>query len=548
MSDTTRLKLPLIAAQQAQKHVTHNESLLKLDVLVQASVLDRDLNTQPASPAEGDAYIVAASASSDWAGQEGNIAAWQNGGWVFHAPSEGWKVWVADEDTLYVHDGTAWVKFETGITSVNPVPDGKLGINTIADATNRLAVKSDAVLFSHDDVTPGSGDVQFKVNKAAAANTASLLFQTDWSGRAEMGLAGDDDFHLKISPDGIAWNDAFIVAAGSGDVSFSGIISGDGSGLTNVDAAKLGGLFASDYVKISDLPSSSVGNADTVDGRHASEFALLSGATFSGRVRMRNAYIGSSFYDRGSGGGSASIEIGGPTSSWVCNVQDGSGRVNFRWNATAGPAPAYVVSNEAAVEWDIDDLGAFGFTVRYAPPGTAGNPISWTTLMSVKPAGTTFNGNITSPAMGVNTTTDATNRLAVKSDAVLFSHDDVTPGSGDMRLTVNKAASTNIASLLFQTNWSGRAEIGIGNDDLLRLRASSDGNAWLDGLSIDPVAGVVRMESPASLPSYSKNNLPSASTMGAGTMIYVHDDSAGPTVAFSDGTNWRRVHDRNVVA
>ena len=218
MSDTTRLKLPLIAAQQAQKHVTHNESLLKLDVLVQARVLDRDLNTPPANPAEGDAYIDAASASGDWTGQEGNIAAWQNGGWVFHAPSEGWKVWVADEDALYVHDGTAWVKFETGITSVNPVPDGKLGINTTADATNRLAVKSDAVLFSHDDVTPGSGDVQFKVNKAAAANTASLLFQTGWSGRAELGTIGGDDFHIKVSPDGATWQLPLTIDSSTGNV------------------------------------------------------------------------------------------------------------------------------------------------------------------------------------------------------------------------------------------------------------------------------------------------------------------------------------------
>ena len=221
MSDTTRLKLPLIAAQQAQKHVTHNESLLKLDVLVQARVLDRDLNTPPANPAEGDAYIVAVSATGDWAGQEGNIAAWQNGGWVFHAPSEGWKVWVADEDTLYVHDGTAWLKFETGIATVNPVPDGKLGINTTADNTNRLAVKSDAVLFSHDDVSgSGSGNVQFKINKAAATNTASLLFQDNWSGRAELGLTGDDDFHIKASADGNAWHEAMVVDSTSGWVRF----------------------------------------------------------------------------------------------------------------------------------------------------------------------------------------------------------------------------------------------------------------------------------------------------------------------------------------
>ena len=51
MSDTTKLVLPLIEAAQAQKHVTHNEALLTLDVLIQLSVLDRDLIDSPTSPA-----------------------------------------------------------------------------------------------------------------------------------------------------------------------------------------------------------------------------------------------------------------------------------------------------------------------------------------------------------------------------------------------------------------------------------------------------------------------------------------------------------------
>jgi hypothetical protein len=60
MSDaTTHLLLPYILAAQAQKHVTHNEALRILDGLVQLSVLDRDLAAPPASPADGDRYIVA---------------------------------------------------------------------------------------------------------------------------------------------------------------------------------------------------------------------------------------------------------------------------------------------------------------------------------------------------------------------------------------------------------------------------------------------------------------------------------------------------------
>lgn len=53
------LALPLLAASQAQKHVTHNEALLALDALVHLSVASRGLVEPPAAPTEGERYLVA---------------------------------------------------------------------------------------------------------------------------------------------------------------------------------------------------------------------------------------------------------------------------------------------------------------------------------------------------------------------------------------------------------------------------------------------------------------------------------------------------------
>lgn len=47
--------------------------------------------------------------------------------------------------------------------------------------------------------------------------------------------------------------------------------------------------------------------------------------------------------------------------------------------------------------------------------------------------------------------------------------------------------------------------------------------------------------------SYTVLTLPSAATYTAG-IIYVSNETGGATLAFSDGTNWRRVQDRNVVS
>jgi hypothetical protein len=215
MTTTTNLDLPYIMPAQAQKHVTHNEALRALDAIVQLSVADRDLTEPPATPDEGERHIVASGAAAGWAGRDGQIAAFQDGAWAFYSPGEGWISWVADEDAALVFDGTGWVTFTGG--DLNPA--ALVGINATADSTNRLAVKSDAVLMSHDDVTPGNGSLQLKLNKATAGDTASLLYQTGWSGRAEFGTAGDDDFHVKVSPDGLDWHEALIVDRTTGSVS-----------------------------------------------------------------------------------------------------------------------------------------------------------------------------------------------------------------------------------------------------------------------------------------------------------------------------------------
>ncbi|ACK51969.1 hypothetical protein Msil_3059 [Methylocella silvestris BL2] len=80
-----------------------------------------------------------------------------------------------------------------------------LGVNASYDSINRVVVKSPALLFDHI----GAG-VQFKVNKNGVSDTASLLYQTNYSGRAEAGLCGDDQFHLKTSADGSAWVDGIV--------------------------------------------------------------------------------------------------------------------------------------------------------------------------------------------------------------------------------------------------------------------------------------------------------------------------------------------------
>ena len=155
MEQTSHLSLPFILPSQAQKHVTHNEALRLLDAIVQLAVKGRNSGSAAQDPAGGDRHIVGANASGDWAGHEHDVALFDGAGWMFLPPAQGWIAFVEDEDDFVTFRDGAWEPLEKG---TNPV--ALLGVNTLADQTNKLAVKSDVVLHSHDDVTPGTGDAR----------------------------------------------------------------------------------------------------------------------------------------------------------------------------------------------------------------------------------------------------------------------------------------------------------------------------------------------------------------------------------------------------
>lgn len=112
MSTTPRLKLPLIAASQAQKHVTHNEAILMLDMLSGViAVASRGLFASPPSPSDGDIHILAAGGVGAWAGwAAGDLALRVDGAWRRVRPSPGMVASIIDEASTMVRwNGAAWV-------------------------------------------------------------------------------------------------------------------------------------------------------------------------------------------------------------------------------------------------------------------------------------------------------------------------------------------------------------------------------------------------------------------------------------------------------
>lgn len=224
------LSLPYLQPAQAQKHVTHNEALQVLDAVVQLGVASRTEAAPPAAAEAGARHILPAAATGAWTGQpEGTLAVWQGSGWIFLTPRPGWLAHVADEGLLSLYDGTAWTSPPVELENLPG-----LGIGTASDATNRLAVVSPASLFSHQ-----GSDHRMLVNKAGAGDTASLLFQSGWSGRAEIGLAGDETLRFKVSADGSAFATALEADGATGRLSFP----------SGAEVSQTGTTAQGDYVK-----------------------------------------------------------------------------------------------------------------------------------------------------------------------------------------------------------------------------------------------------------------------------------------------------------
>jgi hypothetical protein len=499
MADTPNLGLPYIMAAQAQKHVTHNEAIRALDALVHLAVIDRDRTTPPASPADGDRHIIGTGSTGAWSGHDLEVAAFQDGGWAYFAPRPGWRAWIVQESALRTWNGTAWVLIGGGGDSGDAIFDS-VGINATADETNRLALSSPAALFNH----AGAGH-QIKVNKADDADTASFLFQTDYSGRAEMGTTGDDDFHFKVSPDGSAWHEAILIDKDTGEVSFpSGVEienpdlpSGGTTGQVLAKASNDDGDVAWSTPAGGGDMLASLYDPQGIDGdafdriNHTGEQAV---GTITGLQAALDAKAASSHThdDRYYTESEIDVALDGKSDSGHSHALIDVTGLQAALDAKSGTGHAHIFADIASKPTTLS-----GYGITDAASSTQG---------ALAESAIQQGDEAELDMLGINATADETNRFALSSPASLFNH----AGAGH-QIKVNKADDADTASFLFQTDYSGRAEMGTTGDDDFHFKVSPDGSAWHEAILIDKDTGEVSFPSGVDIEN---PGLPSGGTTG----------------------------------
>lgn len=131
VSASPRYGLPNLFSGQAQKEFYINEAHARTDALLHPAVMGES-ETPPASPADGETWLIGQSPSSDWTGHAGSLASWQAGQWLFVEPSIGLRVQDNSTGGMLYFNGS-WQRFDA--------PVSPSGGNTV-DTEARMAIVS----------------------------------------------------------------------------------------------------------------------------------------------------------------------------------------------------------------------------------------------------------------------------------------------------------------------------------------------------------------------------------------------------------------------
>lgn len=181
---TPRLGLPYVVAAQAQKHIPINESLARLDGLVQLAVESRAVLAQPASPVAGGVWILpAGAAGAAWSGQPaGTLMRFEAGAWEALAPAEGLLAWVKDENQMVAFDGAAWTPLSATFRATTAAASPGLANTRLEIAEQEVTLSGASTATSI--VIPSRAIVLAVSTRTTVAVTGATAYNCGVSGEA----------------------------------------------------------------------------------------------------------------------------------------------------------------------------------------------------------------------------------------------------------------------------------------------------------------------------------------------------------------------------
>ncbi len=201
MARTPNLNMPEIEHGEVNGDTTHNEGLQIIDLHGQ-SIVEARTATPPGSPTEGQAWIVAPSATGIWVGQDNNIAHYYGSVWNYYTPQQGWRFYNKADTLVWQYDGLNWAIYIAGDNPPNQT------WQAFQDYDTPLSTGSLAAGSFHDIVITGNTQIgtEFSYNDTTGEltyNGVSAVFECSFTvnlGGAGVGNNQNYSFRIYDAP------------------------------------------------------------------------------------------------------------------------------------------------------------------------------------------------------------------------------------------------------------------------------------------------------------------------------------------------------------
>lgn len=163
------------AAANDHSGLALRSAFAKANALVQLNATSATTTAEPASPADGDVYLLGSThTGTNWAGASNyQVAHYYDSAWHFYTPVEGWMGYARDSDMVYIYSGSAWVRL-SHLSSAIPGFQARVG-SQIANATGDGT--SYQVVFGTEDADTG-GVYDASTGLFTAPVTGYYIFST----------------------------------------------------------------------------------------------------------------------------------------------------------------------------------------------------------------------------------------------------------------------------------------------------------------------------------------------------------------------------------
>jgi len=194
-STSPKFGLTLMPDNVVTPEVIVNEGISTHDILIAGTVKDYKA-TPPGAPADGDTYLVGASATGAWAAHDEEIAFYV-GGWIFLTAPLNFVMYNENNGYYYRMGASVW-----GIVTILESFSGY--IQTVADQDYNLKLKlpwPGTITETSTESESGTCTGTFKVNTTALGGTANSVSSTrdDKSHASANTFVAGDDIRLTVS-------------------------------------------------------------------------------------------------------------------------------------------------------------------------------------------------------------------------------------------------------------------------------------------------------------------------------------------------------------